>query len=109
MVHRLPERGIAVSPEERAREERQADAEHRHGMVRALVNERWKRGLTQWQVAERMNIDVEDVRALESGDHDMRLSELRRYSRALGIRLANEIEAVEDFEKPGTYEPGLTS
>lgn len=61
------------------------------GVMQALVRIRYERGLTQKQVADRMGVDRSNVGHWEQGKHDLQLSSLLRYCRAIGVRLTAEL------------------
>jgi transcriptional regulator with XRE-family HTH domain len=70
-------------------------------VVQALVKIRVGRGLTQQQVADRMGCDRSNVGHWEAGKHDLRLSSLLRYTRAIGVRLSAELVDLPELEGGG--------
>jgi predicted transcriptional regulator len=62
-------------------------AERRRELTESLVARRVALGLSQTEVAARMQTSQSAVARLESGDADIRLSTLERYAAALGGRL----------------------
>jgi ribosome-binding protein aMBF1 (putative translation factor) len=58
-------------------------ARHDRNHRRMLVIERRLRGLSQADVAKRLGVRTSWVRRIEQYDSDPRLSELRRYERAV--------------------------
>lgn len=69
------------------------DAECRHALLRSLVSERSRLGLTQRSIAESMETSQSAISELEGGLTDPRLSTLQRYARALGAQLAVYLHA----------------
>ena len=67
-------------------------AERRHSVSGQLLTLRRELGLTQAEVADRMGTSQAAVARFESGDLDVRLSTVERYSTALGARLEWRIE-----------------
>jgi len=59
-------------------------AEQRAGLVRELVAERLRAGLSQTEVAARMGTSQSAVARLEAGATDARASTLERYAAAVG-------------------------
>jgi ribosome-binding protein aMBF1 (putative translation factor) len=56
-------------------------------LLRQLVEARKKAGLTQSEVARRMDVPQSAVVRLESGTHSPTLSTLSRYAAAIGVKL----------------------
>lgn len=69
------------------------DARARSSVVAALVDRRESLGLTISHVAQRMQVAHGTVAALERGGADPRLSVLQMYARAVGLRIAVDVEA----------------
>jgi ribosome-binding protein aMBF1 (putative translation factor) len=67
------------------------DAAARSALLRALVNRRGERGISQSEVAARMGTTQSAVSDLERGATDPRLSTLQRYARALGYQLSVQL------------------
>ncbi|MCM3555684.1 helix-turn-helix domain-containing protein [Janibacter melonis] len=65
-------------------------------MFRHLRRLRESRGLTQRQVAERMEVDQSTVARIESGLRDVHLSTLRLYALALHARIDRTVVDVHD-------------
>jgi predicted XRE-type DNA-binding protein len=63
------------------------DARIRSHLLKKLVERRKVRGLSQAQIAARMETTQSAVSDLENGATDPRLSTLQRYSRAIGCVL----------------------
>jgi len=61
-----------------------------------LVRLRNAKGLSQQQVAERMNRDRTSVTKFERVDSNPRLSTIRRYALAVGARITHQVETVDD-------------
>lgn len=61
-------------------------------MLDSLIGERVRRGISQKEVGERMNITQSAVARIESGDRDPRLSTLRRYAAALDMRVTFDVK-----------------
>lgn len=80
----------------------QKDADLR--LFEELRELRVRRGLTQQQVAERMEIDQSTVARIESGRRDVHLSTLRLYALALHVSIEHVVVDVED---PATGLPAL--
>jgi predicted transcriptional regulator len=68
-------------------------AERRRAMTDELVTQRLALGLSQTEVAARMQTSQSAVARLESGDADVRLSTLERYAAALGQELNFSLRA----------------
>ena len=62
-------------------------ADERRQFVNELVQERQRLGLSQTEVAARMNTSQSAVARLEAGELDIRLSTLQRYAAAVGRAL----------------------
>ncbi len=62
-------------------------AERRRDLAADLVAVRLELGLSQTEVAARMQTSQSAVARIESGDADVRLSTLERYAAALGRQL----------------------
>ena len=62
-------------------------AERRQSLSGQLVDLRHRLGLSQVEVAARMGTSQSAVARFESGDLDVRLSTVERYTDALGARL----------------------
>ena len=62
-------------------------AEQRAGLVRELVAERLRAGLSQTEVAARMGTSQSAVARLEAGATDARASTLERYAAAVGSQI----------------------
>ncbi|MGE5187254.1 MAG: helix-turn-helix domain-containing protein [Acidobacteriota bacterium] len=62
-------------------------AQRRRDLAAELVSLRQELGLSQTEVAARMQTSQSAVARLESGDADVRLSTLERYAAALGRQL----------------------
>lgn len=60
------------------------EAEYRQ-IITALVSERQKRGLTQWDVARAMGIDQSQLSKLERSERRLDIIDYVRYCRALGM------------------------
>jgi predicted transcriptional regulator len=67
-------------------------AERRHAVSAQLTTLRRELGLSQAEVATRMGTSQSAVARFESGDLDVRLSTLQRYTTALGARLEWRVE-----------------
>jgi predicted transcriptional regulator len=67
-------------------------AERRHSVSAQLTTLRRELGLSQTEVASRMGTSQSAVARFESGDLDVRLSTVERYTTALGARLDWRIE-----------------
>jgi predicted transcriptional regulator len=59
-------------------------ADRRRQVVAELTHERRRLGLSQTEVAARMQTSQSAVARLEAGDGDLRLSTLQRYAAAIG-------------------------
>jgi ribosome-binding protein aMBF1 (putative translation factor) len=87
------ERIRAVLKEAQAAQDRQAAAIQgvaenlATNLLRQLVEARKKAGLSQSEVARRMNVPQSAVVRLESGTHSPTLSTLSRYAVAIGVKL----------------------
>jgi predicted transcriptional regulator len=68
-------------------------AERRRALAGELVAQRLALGLSQTEVAARMQTSQSAVARLESGDADVRLSTLERYAAALGQELNLSLRA----------------
>ncbi len=68
-------------------------AYQRRELLRRLVRERDRAGLTQSEVAERMKTSQAAVARIESGDFDVRTSTLERYALAVGKRISYRLVA----------------
>lgn len=62
------------------------------GLIRALVESREGAGLTQTQVAARMQTSQSAVARLESAEGDLKLSTLARYAAAVGKRIKWQVD-----------------
>lgn len=82
------------------------DASHLQQLLDHLVGLRQQLGLTQQQVAERMNISQPTVSQFESERSDPQLSTLQRYARALGARLVVDVDASECDKTAGGTRTG---
>ena len=60
-------------------------------LLKSLVQLRQKHGLTQADVAERMNVSQPTVAAFERYDANPTLSTIRRYAMAVGARIRDEV------------------
>ena len=56
-------------------------------VLQGLIDARKKGGLTQAEVARRMNIPQSAIVRLESGAHSPTLTTLSRYAMAVGVKL----------------------
>jgi predicted transcriptional regulator len=68
-------------------------AQRRRALTDELVAQRLELGLSQTEVAARMQTSQSAVARLESGDADIRLSTLERYAAALGQELNLSLRA----------------
>jgi predicted transcriptional regulator len=68
----------------------------RREVVGELVQVRQDLGLSQTEVAARMQTSQSAVARLEGGDGDLRLSTLERYAAALGQELRFEVRSREE-------------
>ncbi len=68
-------------------------AQRRRALADELVSRRVALGLSQTEVAARMQTSQSAVARLESGDADVRLSTLERYAAALGQELNLSLRA----------------
>ena len=68
-------------------------AYQRRELLRRLVRERDRAGLTQSEVAERMKTSQAAIARIESGDFDVRTSTLERYALAVGKRISYRLVA----------------
>jgi predicted transcriptional regulator len=59
-------------------------ADRRRQVVAELTHERQRLGLSQTEVAARMQTSQSAVARMEAGDGDLRLSTLQRYAAAIG-------------------------
>lgn len=71
-------------------------SEGRHGLAVDLAANRQRLGLSQTELAARMGTSQSAVARIESGEADIRLSTLQRYTAALGQRLEWQIGRPED-------------
>jgi repressor LexA len=71
------------------------------GLIARLVDRRVTSGLSQAEVARRMQTSQSAVARLESRQHDAQLSTLTRYAEAVGMSL--------DLDAPGVAESGAAS
>lgn len=62
-------------------------AYQRRKLLRALAGERTRRGISQTQVAAKMNTSQSAVARLETGDIDVKISTVDRFAAALGKRV----------------------
>lgn len=85
--------GSAVVPARLAADPARDDDGARASLVAALVGRRESLGLTISHVAQRMQVAHGTVAALERGGADPRLSVLQMYARAVGLRIAVDVEA----------------
>jgi DNA-binding XRE family transcriptional regulator len=69
------------------------DASARHAVLDGLVAARHDAGLTQSDVAKRMDVGQPTISELESEGGDPRLSTIQRYARAVGCRIAVRVDA----------------
>ena len=67
-----------------------------------LVSLRKDLGLTQAEVASRMNVDQSAVARIEAAERDPHLSTLRRYSLALGATVRHEVDRYTHVETGAT-------
>jgi predicted transcriptional regulator len=70
-------------------------AERRRALSDELVAQRLRLGLSQTEVAARMQTSQSAVARIESGDADVRLSTLERYAAALGQELDLSLRATK--------------
>ncbi len=70
-------------------------AARRRALADELVAQRLSLGLSQTEVAARMQTSQSAVARLESGDADVRLSTLERYAAALGQELNLSLRATK--------------
>lgn len=70
--------------------------------IRQLKEERNRQGLTQLDVATRMDISLSVFQRLEYANRDVRVSTLERYAKALGKAL--EVHLVEPEPEPAVGE-----
>ena len=70
-------------------------AERRRALSDELVAQRVRLGLSQTEVAARMQTSQSAVARIESGDADVRLSTLERYAAALGQELNLSLRAAK--------------
>ncbi|MBI2324954.1 MAG: helix-turn-helix domain-containing protein [Chloroflexi bacterium] len=68
-------------------------AYERRELLRRLVRQRDRAGLTQSEVAERMKTSQAAIARIESGDFDVRTSTLDRYALAVGKRISYRLSA----------------
>lgn len=62
-----------------------------YAMLDSLVELRKKRGMSEFDVAERMGYTEVAVRAFEASNADPRLSTIRRYAMAIGAVIQHEV------------------
>lgn len=62
------------------------------GLLDALVQVRYDKGLTQADIARRMGISQVQMSRMENRSFDPRLSTLGRYAHALGVRIVHVVE-----------------
>jgi predicted transcriptional regulator len=67
-------------------------AKRRRALTESLTARRLELGLSQTEVAARMNTSQSAVARIEAGEGDMRLSTLERYAAALGQVLDFRLE-----------------
>jgi predicted transcriptional regulator len=67
-------------------------AKRRRALTESLAARRLELGLSQTEVAARMNTSQSAVARIEAGEGDMRLSTLERYAAALGQVLDFRLE-----------------
>ncbi|WP_407941512.1 helix-turn-helix domain-containing protein [Nocardioides okcheonensis] len=67
------------------------------GLIRALREIRESKGMSQQDVADRMQVSQSAVAKIESGERDPRLSTIRRYAMAVGAVVLHD---AKDDEKP---------
>ncbi len=88
------------------------DPEDRHAEILVEEHERlieelvaWRRayGLEQKDVAAAMGIDASGVSRIESGDRDLHMSTLRRYSFAVGCVIHHEVVPYASFTHRECY------
>lgn len=70
-------------------------AYERRELLRRLVQERGRTGLTQSDVAQRMKTSQAAVARIESGDFDVRTSTLDRYALAVGKRISYRLSTAQ--------------
>lgn len=75
------------------------------GDMLELLNERARlKGITAEQIAEHLDWDVDDVRAIQGAHADPRLSELQNYARALRATLYFEVAPYWGSQNGGKHD-----
>jgi ribosome-binding protein aMBF1 (putative translation factor) len=79
---------------------------HQRYMLRALGEERKKRGLAQEELAARVGISQDELDGLEHGETDPHLSTLSRLAAVLGMQLEVRLIPAQAEEAPSENAPG---
>lgn len=82
------------------------DARHLQQLLDRLVELRRELGLTQQEVAARMDISQPTLSQFESERSDPHFSTVQRYARALGTRLIVDVDAPECDKTAGGTRTG---
>lgn len=80
---------VDANPEAKAEYERLGP---RYEIIRGIIRARKAAGLTQAELADRMQVSRPVVTRLESGDHEPRLNMIQRAADALGHRIVVEFK-----------------
>jgi transcriptional regulator with XRE-family HTH domain len=63
-----------------------------HQLLVRLIQTRVDRGISQAEIARRMGVSQPSVAAFERYDNDPKLSTIRRYAHALGVRIGHIVD-----------------
>lgn len=69
-------------------------AQENHDLIIDLIRLRREQGLTQIDIAERLGVTQSSISGFERAGNDPRLSTLRRYAQAIGVRVTHSCEIV---------------
>lgn len=86
--------GVADDPDIKLRRSLLEDSVQ---LINALVKARHDKGLSIREVAARMGSDASAVHKFESGERDPHLSTIRRYARAVGVRIETKVHPVIEY------------
>ena len=66
-----------------------------YALVEALIAKREEMGLTQADLARKIGVSQQAISKFERMDADPRLSTIRRYALAVGLKIAHEVTPVK--------------